>query len=191
MERHSIPTLHLTVSALLAMIFAAVYYRLFGRPGSDDLHFAALGAGFLLLEVGVISRFTLFWGATWLVSSVVISLILAAILIANWLYLSVPKRPSYPMIYAALAAALVVAYVTPLSSNAVILLYLVPFTIIGYLFATSFAAAPTGSRALAYNLFGALVGGLSESVSFVTGLSSLILLAAGFYALSFAALRRG
>lgn len=190
-ERRAVPTLHWIVSALLALIFAVVYYRLFGRPGANDLHFAALGAGFLLLEVGVISRFTLFWGATWLVSSVVISLILTAILIANWLYLSLPKRIPYPVIYAALAAALVMAYVTPLSSNAVILLYLIPFTIIGYLFATSFAAANTGSRALAYNLFGALVGGLSESLSFVTGLSSLILLAAGFYALSLFALRRG
>ncbi len=181
----SIPELHLTVSVLLVGIFVFVYIYFFGAPRKEDFHFASLGAGFLLLEVSVISRFTLFWGSTWIVSSIVISLILIAILIANILYLWRTRRAPYTAIYAALGVALAVAYFTPLESNLVALLYLVPFTIIGYLFARSFAQAQVARRALAYNLFGALVGGLSESVSYITGLSSLILIAMGFYALSF------
>jgi len=185
----AIPELHMIVSVLLVGIFLFVYIYFFGAPRKEDFHFASLGAGFLLLEVSVISRFALFWGATWIVSSIVISLILVAILIANVFYLWRTGRTPYPVVYAALGVTLTVAYFTPLESNLVALLYLVPFTIIGYLFARSFAQAQLARRALAYNLFGALVGGLSESVSYITGLSSLILLAMCFYALSFAFLR--
>ncbi|MBF0169844.1 MAG: methyltransferase domain-containing protein [Nitrospinae bacterium] len=186
----AVPKLHLLVSGLLALIFVVMYGVFFGRPGRSDLHFAALGAGFLLLEVGVISRFALFWGSTWLVSSIVITLILLAILAANTLYLKRRKKIGYPALYGALLLTLGGLYLLPLTSNLMAILYLVPFTLIGYLFARSFDEAESAGRALGYNLLGALVGGLAESASFVTGLSALILIAAGFYLLSAIALRR-
>jgi len=186
----TIPSIHLMVSVLLIGIFLFVYMYFFGKPGVSDLHFAALGAGFLLLEVAVISRFALFWGTTWIVSSIVISLILISILIANALFLWIKRPAPYPALYAVLAVTLVALYLTPLESDWVIILYLAPFTLIGYIFAQSFNSAKLVSRALAYNLFGALVGGFSESLSFVFGLSGLVLVAFCFYALSFAFARK-
>lgn len=187
----AIPSLHIMVSFLLIVIFALVYGYHFGKPTRSDIHFAALGAGFLLLEVSVISRFALFWGTTWLVSSIVISMILAAILLANAAYISSKGSIGYVPLYLAVAAALLMVYFAPLTSNLMVLAYLIPFAIIGYVFAKSFDSTKEGaSRALAYNLFGALFGGLSESLSFVFGLSGLILVALGFYAISFVAARR-
>jgi hypothetical protein len=187
----AIPTLHIMVSFLLLAIFALVYGYHFGKPTRSDIHFAALGAGFLLLEVSVISRFALFWGTTWLVSSIVISMILTAILLANAAYVKSKGSIGYVPLYLAVATALLMVYFTPLTSNLMVVLYLVPFSIIGYVFAKSFDSTKDGaSRALAYNLFGALFGGLSESLSFVYGLSGLILVALGFYAISFVMAKR-
>jgi hypothetical protein len=184
-----IPNLHKVVTVLLLTIFTTIYLIFFGRPTSSDIHFAALGAGFLLLEVSVISCFALFWGTTWVVASIAISLILAAILIANWLYLSLKRPVDYKWLYLLIVGGLVVIYFTPLESNWLILLYLAPFTAIGFLFAKSFDSAALGSRALAFNLFGALVGGMSESLSFIIGISGLIPVAIGFYLISLIAIR--
>jgi len=57
-KSRSIPMLHLVVSGLLLAIFFGVYVFLFGKPMKTDIHFASLGAGFLLLEVSIISRVT-------------------------------------------------------------------------------------------------------------------------------------
>jgi len=190
-EDRGIPTLHLVVSVLLLGMFVLIFRRHVGRPSATDVHFAALGAGFLLLEVALISRFALWWGATWLVSSIVLTLILLAILAANATFLRSKGALSYPALYLALFVCLAIIYRTPLTSNWTVALYVVPFAVIGYLFAKSFdrsgAAAP---RALAFNLVGALFGGLSESASYIIGLSGLLGLAIVFYAVSFLALRR-
>ena len=190
-KARGIPTLHLVVSVLLLGMFVLIFRRHVGRPSATDVHFAALGAGFLLLEVALISRFALWWGATWLVSSIVLTLILLAILAANATFLRSKGAVGYPALYLALFACLAIIYRTPLTSNWTVALYVVPFAVIGYLFAKSFdrsgAAAP---RALAFNLVGALFGGLSESASYIIGLSGLLGLAIVFYAVSFLALRR-
>jgi len=59
-----------------------------------------------------------------------------------------------------------------------------PVFFAGLIFVQSFAACPDRSRALGSNLIGALVGGLLESLSFVTGMRALVLLVAVFYALA-------
>ncbi|MDH4182771.1 MAG: methyltransferase domain-containing protein [Nitrospinota bacterium] len=180
----AIPRLHLLVSLVLLVIFLIMAIAVFGAPGKSDLHFAGLGAGFLLMEVAVISRFCLFWGATWIVSSIVISMILVAILLANSIHLARGKGFSYPVLYALIGISLAAVYLAPLSSGWMILLYLAPFVAIGMLFAKSFDSSQVPSKALAYNLFGSLVGGMSESLSFITGISALILVGIGFYAFS-------
>jgi hypothetical protein len=54
----------------------------------------------------------------------------------------------------------------------------------GLIFIRSFAVCPDKSRALGSSLIGALVGGLLESLSFVTGLRALVLLVGAFYLLA-------
>ena len=180
----TVPNLHLLVTVMLLIVFLVLAITMFGSPGKSDLHFMGLGAGFLLMEVAVISRFGLFWGTTWIISSIVISQILVAILVANSLYLWRGKGLPFPVIYAIIFVSLAAVYMVPLTSGWVILLYMVPFVAIGLLFAQSFDNAPVPSKALAYNLFGSLVGGLSESLSFVFGISALILVGMVFYGFS-------
>jgi hypothetical protein len=48
-------------------------------------------------------------------------------------------------------------------------------------FIRSFAGCNDRARALGSNLIGALVGGLLESLSFVTGIRALVILVGAFY----------
>ena len=56
-----------------------------------------------------------------------------------------------------------------------------PVFFAGMIFIQSFAICPDKARALGSNLIGALVGGLLESLSFVTGIHALVLLVGVFY----------
>ena len=51
-------------------------------------------------------------------------------------------------------------------------------------FATSFARTGSASSALAFNVLGAVVGGLSEYLSVMVGIRGLSLLAIGYYAIA-------
>ena len=51
----------------------------------------------------------------------------------------------------------------------------------GIVFVRSFAAADRKDPALGANLFGSLVGGLLQSVTFVTGMKALLLIVAALY----------
>lgn len=55
-------------------------------------------------------------------------------------------------------------------------------------FIRSFARAGFGGEAIGSNLFGALVGGLLESLSYWLGIEALLLIAGGLYAASLIAL---
>ncbi len=56
-----------------------------------------------------------------------------------------------------------------------------PVFFAGLIFIQSFAASNDKARALGSNLIGALLGGLLESLSFITGIRALILLVGLFY----------
>jgi hypothetical protein len=60
----------------------------------------------------------------------------------------------------------------------------------GIVFIVSFARAGFRSDALGSNLLGALLGGMLESVSMWTGMKSILILVAFFYALSWIVLWR-
>ena len=83
LSRRTIPTDYvIAIASLLAFSVAA-------SPGSGarvrpgDLHFGLLGMGFLLLETKSISDTTLFFGATWFVTMVVVSGVLLMVIAAN------------------------------------------------------------------------------------------------------------
>jgi hypothetical protein len=56
-----------------------------------------------------------------------------------------------------------------------------PVFFAGLVFIQSFATCTDKTRALGSNLIGALVGGLLESLSFVTGIRALVVLVGLFY----------
>jgi hypothetical protein len=149
-------------------------------------HFFFLGAGFMLMEVQIISRLAVVYGTTWLVNSIAISALLVLILLAN---LTVARFPvfSEKIAYAGLLVTLVVCYFVPLKTLlfevwwqravASTLLLCSPVFFAGLIFISSFARSHFQAEAFGSNLLGSVVGGLLEALSFWTGLRSLLIVA--------------
>jgi hypothetical protein len=76
-----------------------------------------------------------------------------------------------------------------LKGGAAVLLLCLPVFFAGLIFIRSFAQVQFSAKALGSNLFGAVVGGLLESLSFWIGLKWLLLVAAALYAASAITLR--
>jgi spermidine synthase len=165
-----------------------------GAPTPPDRHFFFLGAAFLLVEVHNVSRLARVFGTTWVVNAWVISGVLLVVLLANLLAARWPGPSGGNALYALLVAGLVVGaflpvdrlIALPLGSALATLFYTLPLLFASLIFARSFRDAVDAPRALGSNILGATCGGFLELASFHAGLSSLLLIAAGLYALSFA-----
>jgi hypothetical protein len=156
----------------------------------SQTHFALLGAAFMLLEVQNISKASVVLGNTWVVNAVIISGILCMILLANALAAWVKALP-VGVVYAGLVASCLGLYFLDLSrfgflpypTKAAIvgLLTSLPMLFSGIVFIRSFASAEQKDAAFGANLMGALVGGLLQTVTFVTGIKALLLIVAALY----------
>jgi hypothetical protein len=148
----------------------------------------------MLLEVHNVSRLALVFGTTWQVNAWVIGVILGLILIANATTLALKRVGRAPgrWAVAGLFTTLILAYVIPLDwlatgsklvggLGATVLLCL-PILFAGLVFAQAFDESPAPSFALGWNVLGAVLGGMTESVSYIWGLPFLVPLAAVYYA---------
>jgi hypothetical protein len=162
-------------------------------------HFFFLGAGFLLLEVQIISKIALLFGTTWVVNSIVVAALLLLIVAANATVSRVPLISRW-IAYAGILIAAAVGYFVPMQSLffpnpwlkglAALAVLCLPVYFAGIIFARSFAEVSFNSEALGSNLLGAVVGGVLESISFWTGLRALLLVSVLLYIFSAIALRR-
>jgi SAM-dependent methyltransferase len=197
LKRAEIPQLHLIVSGCILLAVMMAGRRTLQWNTRADWHFFALGAAFLLLEVQTVSRATLLFGMTWMVNAIIISAMLVMILLANLVAWRWPRLTEWVVITGLGVTVLALALV-PLDSfnsltGATKLIaasgfLTAPAFFAGLIFIRSFALCADKARALGSNLIGALVGGLLESVSFVTGIRALVVLVGIFYL--FAILRR-
>jgi hypothetical protein len=83
-----------------------------GLEKTIQWHFFYLRAAFMLLEVQVISKAALLFGTTWLVNSIVITMLLGFILLANLGISMFPKLPR-GFAYIGLFGTLLLGYVIP------------------------------------------------------------------------------
>lgn len=195
LESPRIPLLYYLLAGVLALLFArGVWWLGIGKAVSSwtgsSLHFFFLGAAFMLLEVQNISKAAVVLGNTWSVNAVVISGVMTMILLANLIAARMPRLPLTP-IYGLLVGSCIGLYFLDLSQFAFLpyatkavvvgLLTSLPMLFSGIVFIRSFAATDRKDAALAANLMGALVGGLLQSVTFVTGIKALLLIVAGLY----------
>ncbi len=200
LRKHTVPTHYLTVLAgILAIAFASVR---FGAPGTlkgrGDWPMFFLGAGFLLVETKSVAEMSLLFGATWQVNVLVFASILVVVLFANLLTIAGKTLPR-SMRFAGLFGSLAVAYLVPVRSLLWLgttgqwfaggLLVALPVLFAALIFAELFESRVDTSRALAFNVFGAVVGGVLEYLSMVTGTKALYLIAAVVYAGALLALR--
>lgn len=179
---------------LLAWFACGARIRTNSTAGRWQLFF--LGAGFLLLELAIIDRLTLVFGTTWLVNSVCIFAVLAAIIGANMLILKRPKFVPLNYLYAGLVASLVIVYLIPIhelnalgmwtGGSLAAALSVVPIFMAGMIFSTSFEDEKESNIGLAFNMLGAVIGGLLEYTASYTGIRSLLLLALVLYCVSWA-----
>ncbi len=192
-----IPRIYLIFSLLLAATAMLFVRDLVRGQMVEHWHFFFLGAGFLLLEVQIVSRLALFFGTTWIVNSIVISAVLIMILASN-LAAEWWNRPAYGILYPLLLLSIVLIYVIPLhrlflkselaKGFVVGGLFCLPVFFAGLIFITSFRTTPHKDVAFGANLLGAILGGFLEGVVFIAGMRALLLLAAVLYLVSAATL---
>lgn len=164
-----------------------------------DFHFLFLGAAFMMLEIKSITELSLVLGATWLVNSIVIVGVLLAIALANIVilrYKGFSYRIGYMIVFVSLALGFVfhpglfLNLDFPLRAMAGIFRVGLPVFGAGLVFALSFRRADQPPVALGWNLLGAMIGGLGEYLSLITGVRLLGLVIIAFYLLSLLTLRR-
>ena len=193
-----LPLIVIVMSVLLVALTRLLIRKTGAAGQAINWHFFFLGAGFLLLEAQIVSRMAMLFGTTWLVNSIVIAAILVLIVAVNFLvdsWSTIPVR----LAYAGIGICILVSYLLPLErlffqgiwvkALVATLALCSPVAFASIVFIRSFAEYKFSGQALGSNLFGALVGGMLESMSLWTGIRSLIILAAVLYFLSFLFLR--
>jgi hypothetical protein len=187
------PYLLVVAEILLVSIYAARRH-LFQHNEASTWQLFFMGAAFMLIELHAISFLSLLFGSTWVTAALVINGILIMIFLANLLVikLGVAITTKQPAVYAALIATILISYFLPTeqlinsveSSLAYAILSfftILPMGVAAIIFSSAFSRVPNASRALAFNLFGAVIGGLLEYLSNYTGIRNLLLVAASLY----------
>ena len=197
LQARTIPDFYLLTLALI-LGSALLLVRLSAgtlRPMGRYLDLFCMGAAFLLLETKNVVQFALLFGTTWFVNS----LVFVGILLAVYLAIEVARRvdlgPSWRL-YLALLVALAVAWlvqpelllkltVVPRFIAAIVIAF-APVFLANLVFARRFRDVSASNLAFAANLLGAMVGGVLEYASLLTGYRALLILIAVLYAFAFA-----
>jgi hypothetical protein len=163
------------------------------RGGFDGGMFF-MGAGFMLVETKSVTEMSLLFGSTWTVNLLVFGSILVVILLANAFTLRGRVWP-VSRLFAALFAALAVAVAVPASALLSLgiqaqwllggVLVASPILLAALIFAALLRRSSDPARALAYNVMGAIAGGVLEYSSMALGIKALYLLAAVAYGAAF------
>jgi len=194
-KQRGLPAAVLGMGGFLICLSWYMIQRIMRRQRSESspmwsLHFFLLGAGFMLLEAQIVSKMALLFGTTWVVNSIVISGLLVLIVISNLVF---ERWPTFPLAvpYGGIALSLILAYFIPLHAllfqslrlriATATLLLCIPILFAGMVFVRSFSEMRFSGVALGWNLFGAVLGGLLETVSQATGMRALALMVVGLY----------
>ena len=193
-----------TYMIALGIILLLSYFFVRRTIGFSDpidrsyLPFFFLGSGFMLVETKAITELGLHLGGTWVVIAAAIMLVLVMAYLANLIVTRTQIKLAGPA-YAGLFLSLLVGYgfaishgqwmfgppLMQLALSCVVLT--IPLFFAGIIFSSLISEARINiSTAFAYNLMGALFGGVMEYNSMYFGFAFLYLLALGFYVLAWA-----
>ena len=188
----------LVIATLLILSIVAVIALKPPGIGASHGHFAFLGAGFLLLQTKSIVDASLYFGATWFVTMLVVAGVLLMVMAANWV--AIRRRFEAKLLYVPLIASLLVLILVPREWILAIpwggrlawTLLAVPLPIFfaGLVFSTTFRREAQPASAFGANLLGATVGGFAEYLGMVVGSQALSLLVIACYLCSYLVLRR-
>jgi NAD/NADP transhydrogenase beta subunit len=182
------------IAGLLAVSIVSVLGLRERAFGKRDLHFGFLGMGFLLLETKSISDCTLYFGATWLVTTIVVAGVLAMVMAANLIAANLKQFSLW--LYAPLFAALLFLLLVPRQEVLqfpwrfrlawALLAVPLPVLFAGIIFSLTFRDSPQASSAFGANLIGAMIGGFAEYLGMALGYHRLSILVIVAYAASLA-----
>lgn len=196
LRRHTVPA-HYVQALSAILLFAALAIWWAGRgnlAGVPDLTMFAMGAGFLLMETASVTEMSLLFGSTWAVNLAVFSGILLGVLGANAVAIRNPIDRLTPL-FLLMPVLLAIAFTIPVRSFLTlgsmgwiggIALTAVPIFVAALVFANLFRQRTDATRALGYNLLGAMCGGVLEYSGMALGLKSSYLFAAAIYLVAFA-----
>ena len=191
LKERSLPS-HYTITLALILVVSTVLvlWTTRGQAGRWSWQFFLLGAGFMLLESKSIIQFALLWGSTWVVASLAIASVLTMALIANFIVSSTEIRRPW-LVGAVLVSLLALNYLIPigrigfesraLESIFYALLVFSPILCAGLLFGSAIKRSTSLPRDYGTNLLGAMLGGVGEYLSLVTGFRVLLFLIAACY----------
>ena len=154
------------------------------------LPFFCLGIGFTLVEAAAIVRYSLFFGSIWQSSAFVFFFILLMVYIGNQLVAAKIKPPlvvSWILVLVFLALNVIVPldWLRALPNwscfGLLILLISLPTLMASICFSTLFEKSKNMQFSFGYNILGAMIGANFESISMVTGMNSVWLLAMAIY----------
>ena len=184
----------LTVVLVISVVSVLLTLGALGTPQTGarrwSWQFFLLGAGFMLLETKSIIQFALLWGSTWVVASLAIASVLTMALMANAIVAR--KTVTRPWLVAGvLVGLLALNYLIPIGrlafdsrvAESVFYAALVfsPILCAGLLFGSAIARSTALTRDYGTNLLGAMVGGVGEYLSLVTGFRALLFVIAACY----------
>jgi SAM-dependent methyltransferase len=198
-DRH-VPRHYLAALALILAVSATVVlFVVRGQAGGWSWSFFLLGAGFMLLETKSIIQFALLWGSTWVVASLAIASVLTMALAANYVVSKIEITRPW-LVGAALVALLALNFLIPVGTVAFdsrsvesifyAVLMFSPILCAGLLFGSAIKRSTSLPRDYGTNLLGAMVGGVGEYLSLVTGFRTLLIVIALCYLGAIASLRR-
>jgi hypothetical protein len=178
-----------SLSVLILLIFAPV------RRVRPNGRMFFLGAGFMLLETRGVVQMALLFGATCIVNSIVFAAILVMVLLANLTVQFLRPRRLLP-VYVALAVALLVNFFVPpavflalgtggIRAALACAIVFVPVYFAGIIFSTAFRESVQPDVDFGSNIAGVILGGLSEYLSLIVGFKWLLIVALGYYGLSY------
>jgi len=193
-----------TYMIALGMVLLLSYYFVRKTIGFTEpidrsyVPFFFLGSGFMLVETKAITELGLHLGGTWFVIAAAILLVLVMAFLANLIVTRTARSLAGPA-YVGLFVSLLVGYGLATSHGQWIsgppmvqlalscLVLTIPLFFAGIIFSSLIGEARINiSTAFAYNLMGALFGGVMEYNSMYFGFAFLYLIALGFYGLAFA-----
>jgi hypothetical protein len=155
-----------------------------------DWHMFFLGAAFMLLEVKNLATFSLLFGSTWFVNSLVSFAILSSVLLAIFINNRLKIRRigiCYLLLFGVLIINLLLPPETLLVGSPIVryllasILAFTPVFLANIIFANSFRNSEAADISFASNLLGIIVGGGLEYFSMLFGYHWLLFLVILFY----------
>jgi hypothetical protein len=192
----SIPNFYLLV---VGLILAASVVLVRGAAGplrkmTEFFDLFLMGAAFLLLESKNIVQFALLFGTTWYVNS----LVFAGVLLSVYAAVETARHMRLPrpiVLYLGLLLTLALSFGMPQSSLLglpVVLRFLAatalafgPIYFANLIFAQRFKDTSSSTTAFGANLLGAIVGGILEYLSLITGFRFLLVVVTVLYGLAY------